>query len=70
MPCLDDPHCCVNTCRMQAFAEIDSEVFGASGELGVRPAGRLNGKKGRCVGIPVDRDHPFRFIVTGDSGLS
>ena len=22
------------------------------------------------VGIPVDRDHPFRFIVTGDSGLS
>ena len=22
------------------------------------------------VGIPVDRDHPFRFIVTGDSGGS
>jgi cytochrome P450 len=22
------------------------------------------------VGIPVDRDHPFRFVVTGDSGLS
>ena len=22
------------------------------------------------MGIPVDRDHPFRFIVTGDSGLS
>jgi len=21
------------------------------------------------VGIPVDRDHPFRFIVTSDSGL-
>ncbi len=24
----------------------------------------------RLVGIPVDRDHPFRFIVTGDSGGS
>ena len=22
------------------------------------------------MGIPVDRDHPFRFIVTGDSGGS
>ena len=22
------------------------------------------------VGIPVDRDRSFRFIVTGDSGLS
>ena len=22
-----------------------------------------------AVGIPVDRDHPFRFIVTSDSGL-
>ena len=23
-----------------------------------------------CVGIPVDRDRPFRFVVTGDSGGS
>ena len=22
------------------------------------------------MGIPVDRDHPFRFVVTSDSGLS
>jgi hypothetical protein len=22
------------------------------------------------MGIPVDRDHPFRFVVTGDSGGS
>ena len=24
----------------------------------------------QLMGIPVDRDHPFRFIVTGDSGGS
>ena len=29
----------------------------------------LNSPK-QIVGIPVDRDQSFRFIVTGDSGLS
>jgi hypothetical protein len=26
--------------------------------------------EGCCVGIPVDRDRSFRFVVTGDSGSS
>jgi len=45
---------------------IDTVAIGGKLEFqAVDGKGRLYGN----VGIPVDRDHPFRFIVTSDSGL-
>ena len=46
-----------------AHLELFDEVFASDGVVNL--AGRH-----KAVGIPVDRDRSFRFVVTGDSGLS
>ena len=48
------------------YAQLVESFRNAEG----KPRQRTVCTLGRLVGIPVDRDRSFRFVVTGDSGSS